>query len=358
MAKKLGDMLLQEGMISPAQLESALKEQQASQGFLGEILVRQGALTEDRLVDVLARQPGVARVDLASVTLDPSLASKIPEDMARKRGCIPIQMTGNMLQVGMLDPLDDRTIDFLGQHTGNVIKAAAVAPSALAAAYKMLYDGRGGGKAGKSGAAEPESEVKLPSGEEMNKLVERSIQEIADADIGKEDESEAGDATPLEIDPKDPPIIRLSNTLLIKCIELDASDIHLEPQETHVRVRYRIDGSLHEIFSLPNSIRPALTSRFKIMSEMDVAEHRIPQDGRIRLALSKGNNIDYRINTLPGVYGEKLVLRILGTGMLKGRVADLGFDTDDLESVENALKSHFGMVLVTGPTGSGKTTTL
>jgi len=352
-AKQRGDMLVQERLITEATLEQALQEQRASKRFLGEVLIGMGAVSEEQLVDALTRQPGISYVDLARARFAPGLTSIIPQNVAAKRGCIPLQITGTMLQVGMLDPLDDRTIDLLNQQSGYTIQPMAISPAAFPEALRRLYEG-----VGAAGAAADEPERELPDSQAVDGIVEHTVQEVSDAEIARERVYETTDALPLEIEPKDPPIIRLANAILLKCVQSGASDIHVEPQEHDMRIRYRIDGVLHELYKIPKGLRNPLTSRFKIMSAMDVAEHRIPQDGRIKLSLGGGKTIDFRINTLPGVYGEKLVARILGTGMLKGRVAELGFSNEDLETVENSLKSHFGMILVTGPTGSGKTTTL
>ncbi|MCX7934476.1 MAG: ATPase, T2SS/T4P/T4SS family, partial [Planctomycetota bacterium] len=282
---KLTELLTQEGLVTPDQLEAALQEQRNNGDFLARILVKNGALKEERLLEALARQPGIARIDLASVTLDPALTDHLSEEMARKRGCLPVKLAGNMLTVAMLDPLDASTIEFLSHQTGHTIKPAAIAPSAIEEGWRRLYGrGKEAAKAAAKAAGKGAAATKLPSGKEIKDLVEHAVQEISDAEIAKEERRpDKAEAIPLEIGSDVPPIIRLSNLLLLKMIETDASDLRIEPQEDRVRVRYRIDGALHEMFSLPVSIRPALTSRFKIMSEMDVAEHRIPQDGRIKL---------------------------------------------------------------------------
>jgi type IV pilus assembly protein PilB len=353
LAKQLGEMLLQEGLITSQTLQQALQEQKSSKRFLGEVLISMKALTEKQLVDALARQPGISSVDLAKVNFAPELAKVIPHSVASKRGCIPLQITGNMLQVGMLDPLDDRTINMLNQQSGRTIQPVAISPAAFPDALRRLY-----GNSAEAGASADDPKREIPSGPEIDQLVEHVMQEVSDAEIAKDGGKKTAEAIRLEIEPTDPPVIRLANAILLKCVQTGASDIHIEPQEHVLRVRYRVDGTLHQFYEIPKTMCSALTSRFKIMSSMDVAEHRIPQDGRIKLSLGGGTSIDFRINTLPGVHGEKLVARILGTGMLKGRVADLGFANENLELVENSLKSHFGMILVTGPTGSGKTTTL
>lgn len=364
MAKRLGDLLLEEGLITQAQLKKALQEQTQSGGFLGSILVAQGALTEEKLVDVLVRQPGITKIDSSRLKPNPSLLTVITEQVARKRRCLPVQQTGKLLQVAMVDPLDDATVDFLAQMTGLTIQPCAMAPSEFERLLPQFY---GGGekaeapkkkeKAGEKVRAEG-SKQEIPRGKALDDLVARSVEEVSDAEIAAATHIDRTGIVPLEIDEHTSPVIRIVNALLLKATELGASDIHIEPQEEQLRVRYRVDGVLRTIYKLPIGAKNPLTSRIKIMAEMDVAEHRIPQDGRIKLDLGERGTVELRANTLPGVYGEKVVLRLLGTGQLKGRVADIGFAPDELEAVENALAGHFGMILVTGPTGSGKSTTL
>lgn len=350
MANKLGELLVTEQTITAAQLQEALQSQKESDEYLGAILISQGHLTEEQLMEALVRQPGIQQADLSRASLDPSLASMIPEKTARRRKCVPVHKSGAVLQVGFVDPLDDKAIDFLGQMTQLTIQVCAITTTDFETAMQAVYSA--------GGATEAQPGTPSASGQAADTVVGNAIQELADDDLEDDDDELPEDSAAFSDSASEAPVVRIVNGLILKAMEIGSSDIHIEPQEKTLRVRCRVDGVLHTVFTLPPHIKNSLTGRIKVMSKMDVAEHRIPQDGRIKLFLDKRQSIDLRVNTLPGVLGEKIVMRLLGTGQLRGRVADLGFAPENLEDVEKAVLGHFGMILVTGPTGSGKSTSL
>ncbi|HKE02113.1 MAG TPA: ATPase, T2SS/T4P/T4SS family, partial [Planctomycetota bacterium] len=352
------------------QLNEALQQQKQSNDLLGAILVRQGAISEQDLVNAFAQQFNVPVADLDAEPPDPALASVVPAGAAKRGRCVPVRRTDSTLELAMANPEDTRTLERLAQQTGLTVSALVAGPDAIDRAISRLYGGNGeaapaapsGGSAqrkpaggGGGGGADKNAKKQAADAKQLGEQISRSVQE-AGGD-SKDDRPEEPTAK-LEVAPLDPPIVRLVNGMLLQAISMRASDIHIEPMEDDIRVRYRIDGALVEMSRLPNTLRSALTSRIKILGSMNIAEKRVPQDGAIKFMLTEKESIDFRVNTLPSIYGEKVVARILGRGQLKGSVDQLGIKGRALELIQDAVANPFGMILVTGPTGSGKTTTL
>ncbi len=359
---KLGEMLVSEGLLTAEQLDEALSHQRQNNGFLGDILVERGLLPERTLVEVLVRQTGSPSIELAGVELDMALAEKVPEKTARRYRCIPVKQTANVLHVAMANPGDDRAVDSLAFQSGCTIKTFVTGSAALEPAWVKLY-GNGSsvelaqdtaGAAPPSGSGEQAPE-KLPELAEITEIIEDAIDQFPDLD-SRRDEGSTG--LQLELGSSEPPVIRLVNGMLVQAVQMGASDIHIEPMEDVVRVRFRIDGSMVAVLSLPGHIKQPLASRIKILAGMDISEKRIPQDGRFKLHLTQAESVDFRVNALPGIHGEKVVIRILGQGDLLLSIDQLGFVGRNLEIMREAIRTPIGMILVTGPTGSGKTTTL
>jgi type IV pilus assembly protein PilB len=296
----------------------------------------------------------------------------VPAGAAKRGRCVPVRRTDSTLELAMANPEDTRTLERLAQQTGLTVSALVAGPDAIDRAISRLYGGNGeapanggggggggaqrkpaGGGGGGGGVASAKKQA--AESKALGEQISRSVQE-AGGD-SKDDRPEEPLAK-LEVAPLDPPIVRLVNGMLLQAIAMRASDIHIEPMEEDIRVRYRIDGALVEMSRLPNTLRSALTSRIKILGSMNIAEKRVPQDGAIKFLLSEKESIDFRVNTLPSIYGEKVVARILGRGQLKGSVDQLGIKGRALELIQDAVANPYGMILVTGPTGSGKTTTL
>ncbi len=352
---KLGEMLLSEGLITKEQIDRALAAQQKDGGFLGAILIHQKVLSEKQLVDVLVRQTGTPAVDLETIDFPAVLADLLPANMARKYQCVPVKENGNMLHVAMANPEDDRAIDAIAFKTGRTIKRLVAGPQSIEKAWGKLYP-KGAVEElsqsqmrGKSDAANGKAELK-----ELDKFISGAVDTVEVVDQKKDD---AGPHN-LDMGASDPPIIKLINGLLMKAVSMRASDIHVEPFEKELRVRLRVDGVLHKILELPPQFRHSVGSRIKIMAGLDIAERRIPQDGRVKVLLEKKTPIDFRVSVLPGVYGEKVVIRVLGQGSLKAGVHELPFNKHAMQDVQDSLRNPYGMILVTGPTGSGKSTTL
>lgn len=339
--QKLGEILTAEGLITSEQLQGALAIQAREGGFLGSILVANGMIPEPKLVDALFRQSGAALVDLDAVPLDGKLAKFVAEPMARKLLCVPVKLTGQILHVAMANPADASAIEQLSFRSGKTVKPMTAGPTAISRAWAKVYNG---------GAAPGEKDAFA----NLDKVLSTAIDDVKVLDQKPEEKA----TTDITVAADDAPVIKLVNSLLLKAIEMRASDIHLEPMEDSYRVRYRIDGVMQQVTELPGSAKTNVASRIKIMSHMDIAERRLPQDGRLMISLGSKGNYDFRVNCLPSIHGEKIVIRILGQGSLKSAVEDLGFRGKALADVKNALQNPYGMILVTGPTGSGKTTTL
>ena len=337
-SRRLGDLLVREGLINQEQLQRALAEQKGTNEKLGSILVRLNVITEDQLIAFLSKQYGIPSITLSQLDIDADVLKLVPAQIAKKYEVLPIKRTGNSLTLAMADPTNVFAVDDVGFMTNLQVIPVVAAQGAIRKALDRLYEAQG------SGMAEVISEMEGTAGDV--EVVEGDEESWAKADIFELKES-ADEA----------PVVRLVNMILVDAIRRGASDIHLEPYEKVFRVRFRVDGVLHEIMTPPKRLETALTSRVKIMSTMDIAERRLPQDGRIKLRYNQ-REIDFRVSTLPTIFGEKTVLRILDKESLQLDLAMLGFDAWSLEQFNKAIHHPYGMILITGPTGSGKTTTL
>ena len=334
---RLGDRLVAEKLISTDQLQKALAEQKGSAEKLGTILVRLNFITEDSLVSFLSRQYAIPAITVAQVDPDPDVLKLVPEQIAKKHGVLPIKRMGNTLTLAMADPTNVFALDDVGFMTGLQIQPVVASEAAIRKAFERLYE---------TGASVTDMMSELEEADTDVEVVEGGEEAFAKADIF--DLKESADEAP---------VVRLINMILTDAIRRGASDIHLEPYEKVFRVRFRIDGVLHEIMTPPKRLEAALTSRVKIMATLDIAERRLPQDGRIKLRYHQ-REIDFRVSTLPTIFGEKTVMRILDKEALQLDLSALGFDPWSLEQFTKAIHSPYGMILITGPTGSGKTTTL
>jgi type IV pilus assembly protein PilB len=322
-SKQLGDLLVEEGKLTAAQLETAVTEQRRAGRSLGRVLVDLGMLSEGDLLATLARQVGMRFVDLGAVTVDPTAAAKLPEAMARRHLALPIGYEDGRLLVAMADPGNVVAVDDIRAVTGSDIRPVVSTRSDIVATLDRLH----------------------------RHLDE--VDELAASAAGDPDDELADVREVVE----DAPIVKLVNLLISQAVQDRASDIHIEPQERELRIRYRVDGVLHEVMRPPKTIQAGVTSRLKIMADMDIAERRVPQDGRIAVTIG-GRSIDLRVASLPTVYGEKLVMRILDKSSVLLSLADLGFTEGNYGRFEAGFRRPHGLVLVTGPTGSGKSTTL
>ncbi len=362
---KLGEMLLKEGIISAEQLKDALESQKSTPGvFLGDILITKSLLSEDELIRVLVSQAGIPQANLEKIQLDPSMASFVPPRIAKLYRLIPIKKNKNLLSVAMIDPLDESAINELSKITRCIIKPMVTGRKGLEKGWMRLY----GDDLASFDTLEETDPVSLRKQKyqiskasidmkQLDAAIDSAIDEAIDLEEGREmrDKSQI---LQLAILPEKSHIIKLVNGVLLKAVKMRATDIHIEPFKDEIRARFRIDGVLANIKSLPKNAQHGIISRIKIMSGMDISERRIPQDGAFQAQFHNDALVDFRVNTLPGTNGEKIVLRIIGQAELRSNVSELGFRSDSLRIVNESLKSPYGMILVTGPTGSGKTTTL
>ncbi|MBU1411726.1 type IV-A pilus assembly ATPase PilB [Myxococcota bacterium] len=334
MSSRLGDILLRESLITPVQLKQAQDEQKKTGKRLGYTLAKMGALDEQSLTSFVAQHYGVPPVELRQTDIDPEVVKLLPENVARRHQVIPINRTGSTLVVAMADPSDIYAIDDLKFITGYNIEVMVASDTSIEEVLNRIYTS--------SMAALEESLYEFNNNEvEFGDNVDESVNVL---DLEKASE--------------EAPVIRLVNYILLSAIKKGASDIHVEPYEKSFRVRLRIDGVLHEEMTPPMRLKNAITSRLKIMSNLDIAERRLPQDGRIKLKIGKNKEMDFRVSVLPTLFGEKVVMRLLDKSNLQLDMTKLGFETTALDLFKKAIYQPYGMVLVTGPTGSGKTTTL
>src|SRR5271157_3525285 len=341
MSGKLGEILLKENLITPDQLKQALEHQKLNGGRLGNSLVKLGFLNDDEVTAVLSRQYGVPSINLAYFEVDPNVTKLIPMDTATKYQVLPLSRVGSSLTLAMVDPTNVFAMDDIKFMTGFNIEPVVASEAAILEAIKKHY-----------GSAE----------EEELESVMQSMNDIGEgADIEVQNEEQELALTELEKAADEAPIVKLVNIVLTDAVKRGASDIHMEPYEKEFRVRFRIDGILQSIMNPPLKLKDAITSRLKIMSKLDISEKRLPQDGRIMLKMQiagKKKQLDFRVSTLPTLWGEKIVLRLLDKENLRLDMTKLGFEQDSLDKFQKAILKPYGMVLVTGPTGSGKTNTL
>ena len=330
--EKLGKLLVNAKIVSDEQLGNALQVQKKDGGRLGSALVKSGAIDEARLLAFLGQQYGVPSVDISKLEIDPSIIKLIPTEVVQKYYVIPVKRSGATLSLAMVDPGDVHAIDDVKFMTGYEVIPVVTSEAAIIVAMGRYYEA---------------------SGQDLATV----LQDIADIDPDVSTVEESEDEIASIKDAEDAPVVKLANIILSEAIKKNASDIHIEPYETKFRVRYRLDGSLYEAMSPPKKLQAALTSRIKIMSALDIAERRLPQDGRIKLRV-QNKQVDLRVSTLPCLFGEKIVMRILDKSNLTLDLTKLGFEPKALEHFMKAIQSPYGMVLVTGPTGSGKTTSL
>ncbi len=345
MAVNLGDLLVREHLISRQQLRQALEYQKVHGGRLGYCLIRLGWVTGEDISAILCRQFGLPSINLPFFKVDPSVVKLIPPDTARRYQVLPLSREGTTLTVATIDPTDVLAMDDLQFMTGFTIEPVVAAESAVRAAIRKHY---GAGRTleltqGGAGAS-------VESGPAVRDELERG--RARQAPVAMEDPGQAaGEA----------PVVQLVNRILSCALKQGASDIHIEPYEQELRVRFRIDGLLSTVMTPPLSQRDAVTSRIKIMAKLDISEKRLPQDGRMKIRLRKEGRVgdlDLRVSVLPTLHGEKVVLRLLDRDRLMLDMTQLGFEPDSLRRFESAILRPYGMVLVTGPTGSGKTSTL
>lgn len=329
MKDNIADQLLESSLISRDQLEIALGEQGKSGGSLGYNLVKTGAISEKAFSEFLSQVYQVPAVDLDEIEADENAVDLIPSEVATKFQVVPVKREGRLLTLAMANPDNIFAIDDIKFITGLEVSPVVSSETSIKKAIDRFYD-----------SADSLAEVMRDMEEDFE------IVEEVEEDLGLE-----------EAQSEDAPVVKLVNSLIADAVNKGASDIHIEPFEKKLRVRFRIDGVLHEMMSPPHTMRGAITSRLKIMAELDIAEKRIPQDGRIKIRIGR-KKIDLRVSTLPTVFGEKVVMRILDASNLEIDLTKLGFQPDALEKFVRSIESPYGMVLVTGPTGSGKTTTL
>ena len=329
---RLGEILLREGLVTREQLGQALAEQKNTKHRLGYCLVKLGLVAELEITKVLARQYRMPAVDLTRFEVDPKIIKLVPAEMATKSVVLPLKREGRTLTIAMADPTDHGLLEDLKFITRFDLFPVIAGEYTLRNLIEKHYES---------------------SDQQLQSLLKDMEESGEDLEIVEEQEDEA--ATQAQID--DAPVVKLINGLLTDAVKRGASDIHIEPFEHEIRVRYRIDGALLEIMKPPLKMKAALTSRVKILSQLNIAERRVPQDGRLKLKM--GNRvIDFRVSTLPVLFGEKIVLRILDNGNLTLDLTKFGFEPKAEQDLMKAILNPYGMVLVTGPTGSGKTTTL
>jgi len=367
MSKRLGELLIKANLVTADHLKKALEQQKSGGGSIGTNLIRLGCIDEDTLLTFLSKHYHVEPVKLSRIHIEQKITSLVPSSTAKKHLLIPIKRVGAKLIIAMSDPSNIMVIDEIKFITGYNVQPVVAIDMDLVDAIKKYYGG-GGAIAGMGDTHLDARDYTLEEASsesfehelfddtldtvdvsDFDKLVHGAVDNIELVDSREEDGS---------IENIDAPIIKLVNGILVRAIKIGASDIHFEPYERAFRVRYRVDGILQKAMGLPLQIRNAITSRLKIMSRLDIAEKRLPQDGRIKLRLGKGREMDFRVSVVPTIYGEKVVLRILDKSSLQLDMTKLGFDPESLKLFREAFHKPVGMVLVTGPTGSGKTTTL
>jgi len=333
MASRVGDVLIREGIITDTQLAQATEAAAQNGGNVSSSLVKLGFVEESLLVNTLSKQYGLPVVQIDEQSVQAEVLNLIPHSIASKYLLLPLELLGNTLTVAMVDPSNITAVNDIKFITGHDIRVVLAPESDVRGGIEKFY----------------ESNVSYDS-------IFEDFDESANVEVMNQDSDI--DLDSLERQTEDAPVVKLVNAILTDAIKKGASDIHIEPYEKVFRVRFRIDGVLYEIMRPPPKLKNAITSRLKIMADLDIAERRLPQDGRIKLKLGNRREMDFRVSVLPGLFGEKVVLRLLDKQNLQTDMLKLGFDEKQLKAFKEAIDKPFGMVLVTGPTGSGKTTTL
>ena len=333
MSTRLGELLVRRGMLNAAQLAKATEEHEAGTTALSAVLVKLAFLNEADLAGCLQKEYHLSLVDPSAMNIPNEVLRLIPGTLVQRHHLVPINLSGSSLTVAMSDPSNIVAINEVKFLTGYDVKVAVACVSSITAAIEQFYE-QGGGE------------------------YDEVLTEIEGEDVELVDKDEEIDLKELERATEDAPVVRLVNAILTSAIKRQASDVHLEPFERMFRVRFRVDGVLEEIMRPPLKLKNAITSRVKVMASLDIAERRLPQDGRIKLKLGRGQEMDFRVSVLPTIFGEKIVLRLLDKSNLQLDMTRLGFEESALKDFKDAIYKPYGMVLVTGPTGSGKTTTL
>ncbi len=332
MSGRLGELLIRENLISLQQLQKAQDEARKSGQRIGSALIKTGAIEESKLTEFLSKQYGVPAINLKDFDIDPEVLKLIPKEVCEKHQIIPVNRAGASLIIAMADPSNIFAVDEIKFVTGYNIETVVASEVAIKEAIERYYAEKG------------------PSYEEV-------MEGFDEGEISVE-HSEEENVVDMEKAADDAPVVKLVNLILLDAIKKGASDIHVEPYEKDFRVRFRIDGVCYEVMRPPFKLKTAITARLKVMAELDIAERRLPQDGRIKLKLGKGKEMDFRVSVCPTLYGEKVVLRLLDKSNLQLDMTKLGFEETQLKWFLEAIDRPYGMCLVTGPTGSGKTTTL
>ena len=380
MPVKLGELLLKENMVTPQQLQEALNHQKMNGGKLGKAFVSLGYVRDEEITSLLSRQYGVPSINLTHFEVDPTVIKTIPAETARKYQVLPLSRSGATLTIAMADPTNVFAMDDIKFMTGYNVEPVVASESALEEAIDKYYGssraltlkqdaGGGGSRQPALGSAPSLKEVVDGPALTFDDMASVGLNEVDIDSIGEEEadvetvktEDDEIDLGALAKSSEAAPVIKLSNVLLIDALKRGASDIHIEPYEKEFRVRFRIDGILYNVMALPMKLRDPLISRLKIMAKLDISEKRLPQDGRIKIRLKiedRSRDMDFRVSCLPTIWGEKVVLRLLDKTKLMLDMTKLGFEPEPLERFKRAISKPYGIVLVTGPTGSGKTNTL
>jgi len=329
---QIGELLVKENLLTADQLRQARDDARSKGSRLGAQITQLGYLDENDLTEFVAKQYGVPSIDLEEFEIDAVVIRLIPEEVATKHTVIPVNRAGSTLILATSDPSNIFALDDIKFLTGYNIQAVVAAEDAIRRAIDKYYD--------------------------QSTSLEDVMGDFDDSDIDLIQDEDEVDVGELAKASEDAPVVKLVNLILTDAVKKTASDIHVEPYEKTFRVRYRIDGVLYEVMKPPIKLKNAIISRIKIMSELDIAERRLPQDGRIKLKMGRGREMDFRVSVLPTLFGEKIVLRLLDKSNLQLDMTKLGFEQPQLDGFKDAIHQPYGMVLVTGPTGSGKTTTL
>ncbi len=352
MPVRIGELLLKEKRVTPEQLQEALNYQKAHGGKLGHNLVTLGYVKDEEITALLSKQYGVPSINLAEFDIDPLVIKLIPGETAQKYQIVPVSRSGATLTIAMTDPTNVFAMDDIKFMTGYNVEPVVASEAAVGDALAKYY-------AAKAAAATPTA-----SGPSTLEIAAKALEDLPQVDAGDVEvleEMEEINAEALARQGEEAPVIRLVNVMLMSAISKGASDIHIEPYEKEMRIRYRVDGVLYNVMAPPLKMRDAIASRVKILAKLDIAEKRLPQDGRIKIRYTdngQGKEIDFRVSCLPTLFGEKIVLRLLDREKLMLDMTKLGFESESLQKFEAAIERPWGMVLVTGPTGSGKTNTL